>query len=180
MVALAHAEIAGPGIEVWIEALISEPHLRVQKSSPRHRSATGRGCIPASCPCRPARSCRKGQPPHTSQPDRLLDMRRGGLVGIDPRQDLDLVRPRMPDAKGARTNAQPGEIGNRVPTNGLTRPIRGPKRLRRPIRPFSASTAEICRHETPLCYSLALFAISRRLLRPTIWRRRSGSAREKS
>src|SRR6516164_11759879 len=45
MVALAHAEIAGPGIEVRIEALMSEPHLRVQESSPRHRSATGAGAF---------------------------------------------------------------------------------------------------------------------------------------
>src|SRR6516164_2144014 len=40
MIALAHAEIAGPGIEVLIEALMSEPH-------PLHDR---RGCIPASCP----------------------------------------------------------------------------------------------------------------------------------
>ena len=45
MIALAHAEIADPGIEVLIEALMSEPHLRVQERSPRHHSATGAGAF---------------------------------------------------------------------------------------------------------------------------------------
>src|SRR5712692_11542756 len=45
MVALAHAEVAGPGLEILVEPLVPEPHLGVQGHSPRHHSTTGAGAL---------------------------------------------------------------------------------------------------------------------------------------
>ena len=64
------------------------------------------GCIPV------LETAGRAEPPNTGQPDRLLDVRRGGLVDVDPRPDLGLVATaRMPDAKGARAGAEQGEVG---------------------------------------------------------------------
>src|SRR5438093_6054182 len=40
VIALAHAVVAGPGVEALIEPLVAEPHLGVQVGSPRHDAAT--------------------------------------------------------------------------------------------------------------------------------------------
>ena len=37
MVALAHVEIAGPGFEIGVEALVPQAHLRIDRQSPRAR-----------------------------------------------------------------------------------------------------------------------------------------------
>jgi hypothetical protein len=48
MIALAHAEIAGPGIEVMVEALMPEPHLSVQeRPAPANRAWRRGGAIAA-------------------------------------------------------------------------------------------------------------------------------------
>src|SRR6516225_6008146 len=112
MIALAHAEIAGPGIEVRVEPLMPEPHLRVQERSSRHRSATGASTFLPVVHIVLLDGTGGAEPPHTGQPDRLLDLRRGGPVDIDPRPDLGLVgATRMPDAEGAGAYAKQGEIG---------------------------------------------------------------------
>src|ERR1700752_4025978 len=41
MIALAHAEIAGPGLQVLVESLMPQPHLCVQGITPRNRPAAG-------------------------------------------------------------------------------------------------------------------------------------------
>src|ERR1700751_695136 len=45
MVALAHAEIAGPGFEVLVEALGTQAHLRVHGQAPRDDAAAGAGAF---------------------------------------------------------------------------------------------------------------------------------------
>jgi RNA-directed DNA polymerase len=37
VVALAHVEIAGPGFEIGVEALVPQAHLRIDRQSPRAR-----------------------------------------------------------------------------------------------------------------------------------------------
>src|SRR6516162_1766616 len=79
---------------------------------PRHRSPTGPGAFLPVVHLVLLETAGRAEPPNTGQPDRLLDVRRGGLVDVDPRPDLGLVATaRMPDAKGARAGAEQGEVG---------------------------------------------------------------------
>src|SRR6516162_11696810 len=45
MIALAHAEIAGPGVETLVKALVPQTHLRVNRHAPRHHPATSAGAF---------------------------------------------------------------------------------------------------------------------------------------
>src|SRR6516164_9746156 len=45
MVALAHAEIAGPGLELPVEAVMPQTHLRVYRHSSRDHPAAGAGAF---------------------------------------------------------------------------------------------------------------------------------------
>src|SRR5262249_34888303 len=111
MVALAHAEIAGPSVELLVKPLVAKPHLRVERSAARHDTATGARAFLPIVHVVLLKGAGRAEAPHPGEPDRLLDMRRGGLVGVDPRPDLGLVGPaRLPDAEGARGGAQHREI----------------------------------------------------------------------
>src|SRR5215831_21105840 len=45
VIALAHAKIAGPGLELLVEALVPQTHLRVHRQSLRDDTATGAGAF---------------------------------------------------------------------------------------------------------------------------------------
>src|SRR5262249_11918098 len=84
MVALAHAEIAGPGFEVLIEPLVAKPHLSVDLHSPRHH-ATARAC--AFLPVVHIvlfEGAGWAEAPYAGEPHRFLDMRWCCLVDVDP------------------------------------------------------------------------------------------------
>src|SRR5713101_2085452 len=111
MVALAHAILAGPAAELRVEALVAEAHLRVERHLPRHHAATGAGAFLPIVHVVLLEGARGAEAPHPGQPDRVLDMGRGGLVDEHPGPDLSLVRAaRVPDAKGPRGGTQQREI----------------------------------------------------------------------
>ena len=80
MVALAHAEVAGPGIEVRVEALMPEPHLHVQEHTPRHRAAAAARAFLPVVRIVLLEGAGRAEPSHARKSDRLFDMRRGGLA----------------------------------------------------------------------------------------------------
>jgi hypothetical protein len=84
MVALADAQIAGRGLEVLVEALVTQPHLVVQHHAPRHDAAAGTGAFLPIVHVVLFEGARRAEAAHAGQPDRFLDVRRGGLVGEDP------------------------------------------------------------------------------------------------
>src|SRR5271166_2296807 len=45
VVALAHAKVAGPGVEALVEALVPQAHLRVHRHAPRDDAAAGAGAF---------------------------------------------------------------------------------------------------------------------------------------
>src|SRR5271168_1380280 len=45
VVALAHAEIAGPAFEIFVEALMPQTHLRVHGHAPRDDATAGAGAL---------------------------------------------------------------------------------------------------------------------------------------
>src|SRR5437588_522161 len=45
VIALAHAEIAGPGLEAFVEALMPQTHLRVHRHATRNHAAAGAGAF---------------------------------------------------------------------------------------------------------------------------------------
>src|SRR6516225_241508 len=45
MVALAHAEVACPALEVLVEALVPQTHLRVHRHAPRDDAAASAGAL---------------------------------------------------------------------------------------------------------------------------------------
>src|SRR6516225_6376723 len=45
VVALAHAEIARPGVETLVKALVPKPHLRVYRHAPRDDAAASAGAF---------------------------------------------------------------------------------------------------------------------------------------
>src|SRR6516164_9896101 len=112
MVALAHAEIAGPGVETLIKALVPKPHLRIYRHAPRNHPATSAGAFLPVVHVVLLESARRAEAAHPGQSDRLLDVRRCSLVDIGPRPHLGLVgAARVPDAEGPRGGAKHREIG---------------------------------------------------------------------
>src|SRR5437667_1660367 len=100
VIALAHAEIAGPGFEVLIEALMPQAHLRIHRHAPRDHAATGAGAFLPIVHIVLLEGAGRAEAAHSGQPDRLLDVRRGSFVGENPGPHLGPVRAaRMPDAK---------------------------------------------------------------------------------
>src|SRR6266404_993075 len=103
MIALAHAKVAGPGLEALVKALMAQTHLCIHRHTPRDHAAAGAGAFLPVVHVVLLEGARRAEPAHTGQADRFLDMGRGGLVGVDPGPHLGLVRaPRVPDAKGPR------------------------------------------------------------------------------
>ena len=103
MVALADAQIAGRGVEVLVVALVTQPHLVVQRHAPRDDAAAGARAFLPIVHVVLLEGSRRAEAAHAGHPDRLLDVRRGGLIGKDPGPDLRLVGPtRMPHAEAAR------------------------------------------------------------------------------
>src|SRR5947207_6632848 len=91
MVALAHPIFAGPAAEFRVKALVTEPHLGVERHLPRHHAAAGAGAFLPIVHVVLFEGTRGAEAPHPGDPDRLLDMRRGGLVDEHPRPDFGLV-----------------------------------------------------------------------------------------
>src|SRR5437879_7413997 len=76
MVALAHAEIAGPGVETLIEPLVSEPHLRIQEGPPGYHAAAGAGAFLPIVHVVLLEGPGRAEATHSGHPDRFLDVRR--------------------------------------------------------------------------------------------------------
>src|SRR5215510_12934684 len=101
MVALAEPVVAGPGSQVFVEALMPEPHLHVQRQAPGHRPPTGAGALLPVVHVVLLEGPRGAEAAHTRQTKSLLHLRRGSLIDIDPRPELNRVGPtRVPDAEG--------------------------------------------------------------------------------
>src|SRR6266851_5347766 len=84
MIALAHAEIAGPGFEALIEPFVSEPHLRIDRHPPRDHAAAGASAFLPVVHIVLFEGAGGAESPHAGQADRVLDLRRGSLVGVYP------------------------------------------------------------------------------------------------
>src|SRR5216683_3780567 len=111
MVALAHAKLAGPAAELRVKALVPEAHLRVERHLPGHDAATGAGAFLPIVHVVLLEGAGRAEASHPGQPDRVLDVSRGGLVDEHPRPDLGLVgAARVPDAEGPRGGAQQREV----------------------------------------------------------------------
>src|SRR5439155_26210283 len=112
MIALAHAEIAGPGFEAFVEPLMPQTHLRVHGHATRDHAAAGAGALLPIVHVVLLECAGRAETANTGKADRFLDMRWGGLVGVDPGPHLGLVgAARMPDAEGERGGAEHREIG---------------------------------------------------------------------
>src|SRR6266566_7591493 len=70
VVALAHAILAGNAAELWIKALVPEPHLRVERHLPRHHAATGAGAFLPIVHVVLLEGARRTEAPHPGEPDR--------------------------------------------------------------------------------------------------------------
>src|SRR5215469_12766188 len=111
MITFAHAEIAGPGIEVRIEAFVPQTHLRVHGHAPRDHTAAGAGALLPVVHIVLLESAGGAEAPHTGQSHRFLDVRRRRFVDVDPRPHLGLVRTaRVPDAECAGGGAEHRKI----------------------------------------------------------------------
>src|SRR6201987_1822950 len=93
VIALAHAEIAGPGFEVGVEALVPETHLRIDGHAPRDGPATGPGAFLPVVHVLLLEGAGRAEASHPAQPHRFLDMRRSRLVGVDPGPNFGLIGP---------------------------------------------------------------------------------------
>src|SRR5205085_2117636 len=111
MVALAVAVVARPGLQIGVEALVSEAHLVIQSLAPGNGAACRLGAALPVIHVVLLEGPRRAEHPNSGDPDRLLDMRRRRLVGIAPRPDLGLIRSaRVPDPEGARGRPQHREV----------------------------------------------------------------------
>src|SRR5260370_38330236 len=103
MVALADAEIAGPGVETLIEPLVSQPHLRIQESPSGYDAAASAGALLPIVHVVLLEGPRRAEAAHPGQPNCFLHMRRRRHAGEQPRRQRGLVRsPRVPDTQRAR------------------------------------------------------------------------------
>src|SRR5580700_2378546 len=111
MIEFAVAMVAGPGVEIRVEALVPEPHLVAQFEAPRDRAACGLGAALPIVHVVLLEGARWAEHPHPRHADRFLDLGRGRLVGVDPGPNLGLVRTaRMPDAQGARSRPEHRQV----------------------------------------------------------------------
>src|SRR5262245_59705742 len=98
MVALAHAEIADPGLKALVESLMAQPHLRIQGIASGNRAAA---CARALLPVVHIvllKSARGTEASDASQTHGCFHLRGGGLIDIDPRPHLGFLRSaRVPD-----------------------------------------------------------------------------------
>src|SRR5215472_5906423 len=112
VIALAHAEIAGPGLEVRVETLVAQAHLRVHRQSPRDDAATGAGAFLPVVHVVLLEGTGGAEASYSGQPDRLLDVRWCRPVSESPRPHLGVVgAARMPDAECAGSRAEHRKIG---------------------------------------------------------------------
>src|SRR6516225_4300634 len=84
VVALAHAKIAGPGVEALVKALVPKPHLRVNRHAPRHHPATSAGAFLPIVHVVLLKRARRAEAAHPGSPHRFLDVPRRRLIDIDP------------------------------------------------------------------------------------------------
>src|SRR5438132_3795152 len=107
MVAFAVAVIAGQRSEILVEALMPQAHLVTERIAPGDDTSSGLGAALPVVHIVLLEGARRPEHPHPRQPNGLLDLGRGGLVGEDPSPDLGLVGPpRVPDAKRTRRRPQ--------------------------------------------------------------------------
>src|SRR2546429_1363103 len=87
--------------------LFRSAHLRIHRHATRDHAAAGAGAFLPIVHVILLEGAGRAETANTGQADRFLDMRRGGLVGVDPGPHLGLVRAtRVPDAEGARGGAE--------------------------------------------------------------------------
>src|SRR3989442_9651056 len=111
MVALAEAVVTGPGLEILVETLVSQAHLVIQGISARHHPSSGLGTLLPVVHVVLLESPRWAKDPHSGQSNGFLDLRRRGLVHVDPRPHFGLVRPpRVPDTQCARGGSKHREV----------------------------------------------------------------------
>src|SRR5207248_50111 len=72
MVALADAQIAGRGVEVLVVALVTQPHLVVQRHAPRDHAAAGARAFLPIVHVVLLEGSRRAEAAHAGHPDRLL------------------------------------------------------------------------------------------------------------
>src|SRR5882762_5974001 len=109
MVAFAVAMVAGPGLQIAVEALAA--HLVIEGLAPGDRAAGRLGAALPIVHVVLLEGAGRTEHPYPGHPDRLLDMRRRRLVGVAPCPNLGLIGPaRMPNAEGARSRPQQREI----------------------------------------------------------------------
>src|SRR6516162_2451567 len=80
MVDFAVPIVAGPGFEVVVEALVTEPHFVAQDMAPGDRTASGLGAALPIVHVVLLERAGRTEHPHPGQPDRLFDRGGGGLV----------------------------------------------------------------------------------------------------
>src|ERR1700758_829362 len=111
MVAFTVAVVAGPGFEIFVETLVPEAHFIAERVAPGHHPSRGLGAALPIIHVVLLERARRAEAPHSGQPERLLDLRRGRLVDVNPRPHLGLVRPaRVPNSKSARGSSEHREV----------------------------------------------------------------------
>src|SRR5712691_3980126 len=107
VVAFAVTILAGPTAERGIEAVVPQPHLRVERHAPRHHATARAGAFLPIVHVVLLEGARRAEAAHSGQADRLLDVIWRCLVDEHPRPDLGPAgTARMPDAEGSRGRAQ--------------------------------------------------------------------------
>src|SRR5271169_709824 len=76
VVALAHAEIAGPAFEIFVEALVPQTHLRVHGHAPRDDATAGAGAFLPIVHVVLLEGAGRAEPADPGQAHRLLDLGR--------------------------------------------------------------------------------------------------------
>src|ERR1700730_14498335 len=76
VVALADARLAGPGVEAFIEAVVTHAHLRVDRHVTRDDSAAGLGALLPIVHVVLLEGAGRAEAAHPGEPDRLLHLRR--------------------------------------------------------------------------------------------------------
>src|SRR5271166_4022727 len=120
MVAFAVAVVAGQRSQILVEALVPEAHFVTEGIAAGHHTATGLGAALPVVHIVLLEGAGRAEGPQAGQPDRLLDLRRGGLVGVNPGPHLGFVGAAgMPDAQCPRAGAQHREVWEDRADDGL-------------------------------------------------------------
>src|SRR5271163_4000119 len=120
VVALAKAVVAGPRLEIFVITLVPQPHLVAEGMAAGDHTAAGLGAalpvvhvVLLVCPSRAEGS-------QAGQADRLLDLRRSGLVGVNPRPNFGFVGAAgVPDPQCPRAGAQHRQVWEDRANDGL-------------------------------------------------------------